>query len=92
MIRVKQCIEEMQKRFTHRRVEEAIADIRWNGQKHEQERGNDQCNRDRPVLNARILNCTGATQSNQMIDHSTVQNSHDDEWNTIVETQIDIIP
>ena len=92
MIAEKDFIQHQQYSFTRHGVEHWECHARWDGHYQEQRRRHHQSDRDRSMIDARVVHRRRATNSNQMIDHTAVEHHHQHERNTVVHTQMNIVP
>ena len=92
MIAEIESIQYQQRILIRHGVEHRECHARWDGHYQEQRRRHHQSDRDRSMIDARVVHRRRATNSNQMIDHTAVEHHHQHERNTVVHTQMNIVP
>ena len=77
MIRVSDGTEKSYHKNIHFRGEECIKNVDGHGHEQKENGGDGERTRDCSVLNLRILNSTRTTKSNEMMDYSAVEKTHE---------------
>ena len=92
VVRVQYVIEDLQDHSRQNVLQEAETDRCRRGHQQEEARGDHQRDRDRTMLNARVLYRACLPKKDQMIDHPAVEHAHQHERHCVVKAQIEKVP